>query len=306
MTQTLEAFCQLVPPSGDWKLIAVDNGSTDETAARIQSFADRLPLELLSVPDRGKNHALNAALEHIEGDLIVLTDDDVVPDAQWLCALQECADSNPQCGLFGGPILPRWPSPPEPWILKDLPLGMLFAITPDTIKDGEIDCENLWGPNMAVRRSIFDKGVRFNTSIGPDGSAQYMMGSETEFTMRLATLGIKGWFCNAAKVEHIIRPNQLSRSWMLQRFFRFGRARYQMEHECDEKTPLLFGAARWLYRRLIATYFRSLLLLIMGRHEASFKTMTKHYETRGAIYQSKQMHTRKARSVKHSASKGRP
>jgi glycosyltransferase involved in cell wall biosynthesis len=57
---------------GGWKLVIVDNGSTDRTR-------DKLRLTYLFEFKRGKNAGLNTGLAHVEGDLIVLTDDDAVP-----------------------------------------------------------------------------------------------------------------------------------------------------------------------------------------------------------------------------------
>ena len=58
----LEAYMHCAPPDCPWHIIVVDNASTDDTQAVLQSFADRLPLRILSEPGRGKNRALNRAL----------------------------------------------------------------------------------------------------------------------------------------------------------------------------------------------------------------------------------------------------
>jgi glycosyltransferase involved in cell wall biosynthesis len=48
LRETLEAFCRLQPPQSGWKMIVVDNGSTDETAAVLACFTNRLPRHAVS------------------------------------------------------------------------------------------------------------------------------------------------------------------------------------------------------------------------------------------------------------------
>ena len=58
----LEAYTKLKAPDGDWKLVIVDNGSTDSTNETIRAFTRRLPLTYVFEPRRGKNRALNTGL----------------------------------------------------------------------------------------------------------------------------------------------------------------------------------------------------------------------------------------------------
>src|SRR5208283_4002272 len=111
----LECFCMLRAPSSGWKLVIVDNGSTDSTNMVVRSYESRLPLEYLLEPKLGKNAALNMGLGAVEGDLIVFTDDDVFPNPNWLIQLRSAADTNPEYSIFGGPILPKWEVPPPNW-----------------------------------------------------------------------------------------------------------------------------------------------------------------------------------------------
>src|SRR5215469_7473654 len=116
LSKVLESFCQLREPSGGWKLVAVDNGSKDDTARLLESFADRLPMRTIFEATPGKNNALNAALQFIEGDLAVFTDDDVFPRVDWLVQLRTAADTHPAYSIFGGLILPRWEVRPPSWV----------------------------------------------------------------------------------------------------------------------------------------------------------------------------------------------
>jgi glycosyltransferase involved in cell wall biosynthesis len=80
LSKTLEAMTELDSVGINVQFAVVDNNSTDETSQVIDSFADRLPLVHLFEPRPGKNCALNHALDSVEmGDIVVFTDDDIVP-----------------------------------------------------------------------------------------------------------------------------------------------------------------------------------------------------------------------------------
>lgn len=81
---TLDALGKLLRPGDGVEFIAVDNASTDHTPNLLREAQDSLPLTVLSEPRPGKSFALNHALRHARGDLVVFTDDDVIPHAEWL------------------------------------------------------------------------------------------------------------------------------------------------------------------------------------------------------------------------------
>ena len=222
LAAVLDSFTNLAAPDGGWKLVVVDNGSTDDTAALLASYAGRLPLTVLSEPRAGKNRALNTALPHLEGALIVLTDDDVLPSPDWLARMQQAAREHPQASLFGGTVLPHWSRAKPFWLTEAaVPFSVLYA--QQRRGAGPCSCDAIFGPNMAVRSSVFEAGYRFSETVGPDETRRmYAMGGETEFLRRLEADGYTGWFVPDACVEHIIRPEQLAEEWILQRAYRYG------------------------------------------------------------------------------------
>lgn len=222
LAPVLDCFTALAAPKGGWKLVVVDNGSTDGTPGLLQSYATRLPLTALTEPRPGKNRALNTALPHLEGALVVLTDDDVLPQADWLVRLQQAAEDHPEASLFGGTVLPHWSRPRPSWLTEAaVPFSVLFA--QQKREAGPCSSYAIFGPNMAVRASIFAAGHRFSEEVGPDETRRmYAMGGETEFLRRVEAAGNTGWFVPEAVVGHIIRPEQIEEDWILQRAYRYG------------------------------------------------------------------------------------
>lgn len=225
LPRVLAAFARLEAPSGGWKLVVVDNGSTDTTRDVLRTYAAELPLVPLFEPEPGKNAALNHALEYLDGDLAVFTDDDVLPRPDWLVRLRAAADDHREYSLFGGPILPHWESPPPEWVAW-VPMGPVFAVRAPSAA-GPTDAGTVFGPNMAIRADLFRNGTRFDASMGPRG-AEYPMGSEAELLQRLARKGYLAWHVQDAVVEHLIRGSQLDKRWALRRAVRFGRGEYRL------------------------------------------------------------------------------
>jgi L-malate glycosyltransferase len=255
LPEVLNAYCALEPPDGGWKLVIVDNGSTDHTKDVIAAFFRRLPLTYLYEPKQGKNAALNTGIASSSGDLVVLTDDDVLPRPDWLRHLRLAANFQPSYAIFGGAILPKWELPPEDWLLTWVPKGPAFSIL-DSLEEGPINPRLIFGPNMAVRTSIFESGYRFDEAIGPKRS-NYAMGSEGEFLRRLAKAGFRAWHCRDAVVEHIIRSFQMTSEWVLARAVRYGRGQYRLAmQELPTQPALLLGIPVSQLMQILAQCFR--------------------------------------------------
>tara|TARA_R110001599_G_scaffold353742_1_gene596027 strand:- start:10737 stop:11672 length:936 start_codon:yes stop_codon:yes gene_type:complete len=270
LERSLENFTQVSNPKGGYKLVVVDNASTDNTPDILRSYETRLPLAWLRIERQGKNVALNAGLVHAEGDLIVFTDDDTLVQKDWLVKLRGIADQHPEVAMWGGVIKPVWPRPPEPWILDHVPLGAVYALTDTAQVTGAISPDMLWGPNMAVRAQVFHEGHRFNEDIGP-AAGQYTMGSEVEFTCRMAEAGFSSWFFRDAVVRHMIRPNQLDREWVIKRAYRFGKLKYfRKRSEPIYQSKLYKGVPRWMYLSLVKDYFKSWVHTLTGNQASKF------------------------------------
>jgi len=230
LPKMLESLTRAEAPVGGWKLIAIDNASTDDTRSILESYRDGLPLTILSEPVPSKNRSLNRGLEIVEGDFYVFCDDDVIVQEDWLVKWRAAADDHPEFELFAGSTVPHWPSDAPKLRMKDMVISIAFG-TNEQQKGGPCDSRCMFGTNMAIRALVFGTGVRFNENIGPNGSLAYPMGSETEFALRLAALGYKCWFADDARVRHIIRPKQMQIPAILLRGYRWGRGQAHMREE---------------------------------------------------------------------------
>ncbi|TVR97337.1 MAG: glycosyltransferase family 2 protein [Rhodospirillales bacterium] len=267
----LPSLTRLEAPDGGWKLIAVDNGSTDQTSEILSSYQDKLPIKILNQPQRGKNRALNTAIPHFEGDLVVFTDDDIIADPRWLIEMRRASDSCQEFDIFGGSIIPHWPEPPPPsWLLQNIPTRAVYAHTGDDLSEGPVNPGRIIGPNMAVRKRVFDAGHRFNDRVGPT-KGQYRMGSESEFTLRIYRLGYRPWHVQKSLVCHIIQSYQLDPRWILKRGYRFGRGMFWIDfdpklrtsiEESSHESKTVLGLPRWIYRAIVEAQLLALIFRI--------------------------------------------
>jgi glycosyltransferase involved in cell wall biosynthesis len=268
----LEAFRRLIEPPGGWRLIIVDNNSKDRTAEILAGYLPLLPLEVLFEPRQGTNPAKNRGIDAATGDLYVFTDDDTIPDPDWLVVTRAAVDAHPEHDMFGGQIEPHWMQPPPEWVPRLVDMGPVFAVHDAPPPTGPASHKMLWGPNMAIRARVFEAGHRYDPTRGPNGTATYMMGSESELCERLAAAGYTSWFTAESRVKHIVRPHQLDKQWIWGRAYRY--ARHQAASagaSTAAEGPLLAGVPRWMWRKYLRDVIVKKLAPLWGDFDAHFR-----------------------------------
>ena len=86
----------------DYEFIIVDDGSTDGTAAIIQSYAERDPrIRLIENPHGGVCEARNTAIRQASGDWIVLMDADDIARPHRIERLVQAAEADPEVVVWG-------------------------------------------------------------------------------------------------------------------------------------------------------------------------------------------------------------
>lgn len=227
IARTLDSLCRMASSAAMstgvcWRLLLVTNRCTDRTHNVIESYQNRLPIRLLNCELPGKSRALNSAIPEFKGDLIVFTDDDVEVAEDWLINIYESARCNPEYGIFAGRITGTWERDLDPILRSWIPIGSTYALHDDDMRSGPCDPGKVWGPNMAVRREVFEKGFRFDERIGPAPKKLYAMGQETEFAKRVAASGVSSYFNSEAVVRHLIKASTVNEDWIIRRAERLG------------------------------------------------------------------------------------
>ncbi|HET6319975.1 MAG TPA: glycosyltransferase [Chloroflexota bacterium] len=99
---TLQALSALQPPRGGFEVIVVSDGGADDVEALLAPFCSVLDLAILQQPHRGPAAARNAGASRARGEYLAFTDDDCLPAADWLCALD--ARLTPECAVGGASL----------------------------------------------------------------------------------------------------------------------------------------------------------------------------------------------------------
>ena len=232
LPRMLDGYVRQGNPGFEWKLVVVDNGSTDATTEILDSYRGKLRLHLINEPTPGKNRALNRGLDWIEGDVIIVTDDDAIPEPGFLTMWREAFHGHSEFDVFGGSIVPLFELSPPDWMLETQFRFEELYSSRINVPEGPISPGDIFGPNMAVRRTVFARGLKFSELIGPNAADRnYAMGSETEFCARAYRQGFKTWFAPEPTVRHIVRPHQILPDYCAGRAYRFGRGSAQLQWE---------------------------------------------------------------------------
>jgi len=227
LRQTLESLARTSYPKSDFEVLVCDNAGDEETRLVCRNFVERLPIRYLVETLPGKNAALNHALDHASGELLLFTDDDIVAEEDWLEEMWEGARRWPGHSVFGGRVLPLWAGVPPSFVMASAHQGLLFAKLDPDIPEGLDEQFIPFGPNLAIRRSIFIEGHSYDPEIGPSGRS-YIMGSETDMLKRLRNSGYPPVYLPRSCVHHQIRPEQYSVRWLLRRCMNYGRMRERL------------------------------------------------------------------------------
>lgn len=272
LAKTLDGVVGQLAQSVNWELIVVDNVGDAETKGVVESYKSKLPISMIVEKKPGQNSARNAALPYIKGDLVVFTDDDISPKSGWLQAMYDASKAYPDVDVFGGKIIPIWEADPQPWQANAWFASFVYADQdlgdePIAYQDGCLPSS----PNMAIRKTVFDQGIIFNTRIGPIGSKR-ISGSETEFLTRVLSKS-KGLYLPESQVLHRITNNMLTRKYLRKRCYTMGLGMsvWAPSPQHEASVPKLFGVARYRIGRMLTSALKTCYQTILLNKQAAIE-----------------------------------
>jgi glycosyltransferase involved in cell wall biosynthesis len=280
LRETLAAIRALdMPERCEVEVLIVDNNSVDNTRLVIEESArdSAIPMLHLHEPRQGKSFALNRGLAEARGDVIALTDDDVLPARQWITGIVEAFRTHEITFVFGK-VRPRWGSVPPPELLtrraQDIwgPLAIVDYGDTQTQYRAESAGQRLpIGANLALARSALVAVGGWRTDLGKVNNT-LISGEDHEIFLRLRRHGLyAGFYDPAVSVKHFVPPARLTRRYFRQWFFWHGKTEALMLQDLFPdldltRVPRIAGAPRFIYRQALGQAAR--YLRRMGRSDA--------------------------------------
>lgn len=187
--QCLHALANQSTPANDYELIIVDDGSRDETVARIEAWAAGRPeihLRLLQQANAGPAAARNTGAQAANAPLLLFTDADCAPAPNWIATMLAALSQPDVAGVKG-----VYRTQQQAWVARFV----------------QAEYEDRYD-RMRVRPTIdfidtYAAGYRREIFLAQGGfDARLIACEDQELSFRLVKQGHKLHFVPAAWVEH--------------------------------------------------------------------------------------------------------
>lgn len=216
LRQTLLSIVDQARESGA-EIIVVDNASSDDTAAVVNTFAG---VRYVREEQLGLCHARNRGWREANAPVVVFLDDDAVAAPDWIAAVEDAfADGNPAVGCVGGAVLPDWEVPAPGWLSPRVALGLTIIDWPGGRRRlTDLSAEWLAGANLACRVAALEAVGGFHPWLGRQGTR--LLSSEEVFLQkRLMQSGFACVYEPAMRVHHDVPAARISHAWFRRRYF---------------------------------------------------------------------------------------
>ena len=248
-----------VPQDAKVSLLVVANACTDRTPEVVEEVAVELlrprgwRVRLVEERRPGKSHALNRALESLEGDWILFTDDDHRIDPCWLTRLSDTIREHPTADMLCGRVLPDWEGWEPDWVHDE---GR-WAIRPLPVPLQEWGECGRWlksderlpgGGNLMMRGEFARANGPFRTDLGPMGH-DLGGGEDGEWIRRAVVGGGKLWYEPGLVQYHYVDPERLKIGYLLRKAYLRSRVSMELAPHCPVRVPLyllrMLGGHLW-------------------------------------------------------------
>lgn len=206
----------------DFEIVIIDNNSTDDTKLISEQYIlNDERIKYVFESKVGLSNARNRGIGESSGSYIAYVDDDCVIPCEWVQKAYKIIDSK-SLDIFGGSIIPFYKSTKVFWY-KDEYATFHFGKEAKELERGL----TLFGGNIFIKRSVFDKVGLFRSDLGMIGH-QIMYGEESELQMRYLNLIPTGgiYYDPELIVQHYLRPEKMTLKWNIKAFIGKGKSNF--------------------------------------------------------------------------------
>jgi cellulose synthase/poly-beta-1,6-N-acetylglucosamine synthase-like glycosyltransferase len=188
LRRCLEGFANLDHSS--WDLIVVNDGGANSFRKVDEGLRSRLPLRLVDAPHAGPASARNLGARLAQGEFLAFTDDDCIPEPDWLTAFERGFETTDADVLVGECLNPHAGNVPA--MTWQLYLAFMFELSRDKAGNALMVPSN----NVAYRREAF-------WSVGGfDDSFPTAAGEDMDLAYRIVEHGYRQRHLDSARVWH--------------------------------------------------------------------------------------------------------
>ncbi len=204
----------------DFEVVVVDDGSNDDTQIFLAEQKQKIALRFFRQDNKGPAAARNLGIKESSSEYIAFTDDDCIPQSDWLEELVKVLSDNPKVAGVGGftirqnnDVISRYTD--YAGILSPRSFGekIIFLLT----------CNSLYRRSVIINAGCFDERLKY--------------AEDTELATRLLKMGNNFMVAPKAVVKHS-HPNTLSKFY--KQHFCYGNGIRTM---LNEKTSLPFSGS---------------------------------------------------------------
>jgi GT2 family glycosyltransferase len=263
----LDAFFEAVGrmrAHSSWELVIVDNGSTDDTAVRLEALTRTLeaPVTIVHEPRPGLGRARNAGVSAARGALLAFTDDDCYPAMDYIDRVVD-ALADRERGFVGGRILLH--------DAEDHPITIRVDPTPIPIPPGSVVPTGLvQGANMAFRREVLERIGGFDDALGPGTP---FCNDDVDAVARASAAGFAGSFVPEPVVRHHHGRRDPAEIAALWRSYDHGRGAYYAK--CMIGLPTRWRVARYWWQSVGVQKFGATLRELEGALDYTLRRLTR-------------------------------
>lgn len=208
---------QAVPRYVPWEFILVDNASTDESSAVVESvwnsFDPSGELRIVHEPVLGLSHARARGFAEARYEFVIMCDDDNWIADNYAANAYEIMITNSRIGALGGLGELVFEAAPPEWIRY----SGIFAAGKQSDRCGKVKKNRIYGAGCVIRRSAYFKlkELGFKSLLTDRKGTELSSGGDHELCYALSIMGYDIWYDDRLRFSHFITKDRLTWQYLM-------------------------------------------------------------------------------------------